>query len=104
MKKALVLLDGRIAEIRNDEFPVHPDLKWVDVPDDTVVNFDRYKNGQVEKYIPLTRTELAARDLAVKRVAALAALDQQRLITASVDLNSPQAVKDYHIALTQIGL
>ena len=104
MKKALVLLDGRIAEIRNDEFPVHPDLKWVDVPDDTVVNFDRYKNGQVVKYIPLTRTELAARDLAVKRVAALAALDEQRLITASVDLNSPQAVKDYHIALTQIGL
>lgn len=48
MKKALVH-GSRICEIREKEFPVAPELKWVDVADDTTT-FDVFENGQVIKH------------------------------------------------------
>ena len=51
MKKALVLLDGRIAEVRDDVFPVHPDLRWVDVPDGTTTR-DTFIAGVIIKDPP----------------------------------------------------
>ena len=50
MKKALIK-DTRICEVTAAEFPVHPSLQWVDVPDDTT-DRDTYVNGTVVKYVP----------------------------------------------------
>lgn len=41
----------RICEIADAEFPVHPSLEWVDVPDDTTTK-DTYVDGAVVKYTP----------------------------------------------------
>jgi hypothetical protein len=82
MKKALVLKDGRIAEIANKEFPVHPDLKWIDVPDDTST-MDCYINAAVTKFVPperparpnLLSVEVLATALVAKGVLTSADLD-----------------------------
>lgn len=49
--KALIEPSGRIAEICVNTFPVHPDLVWVDVSDDTTAS-DTYVDGAVVKFIP----------------------------------------------------
>jgi hypothetical protein len=49
MKKALTN-KTQILEVCGAEFPVHPDLTWVDVPDDTTAS-DTYVNGKVVKII-----------------------------------------------------
>lgn len=48
MKKALVS-GSYILDVCDAEFPVHPDLIWVDVPDDTRAQHDTYANGAVVK-------------------------------------------------------
>jgi len=48
--KALIEPSGRIAEICVDTFPVHPNLVWVDVADDTTAS-DIYVDGAVVKFI-----------------------------------------------------
>jgi hypothetical protein len=48
--KALIEPSGRIAEICVDTFPVHPNLVWVDVADDTTAS-DTYVDGAVVKFI-----------------------------------------------------
>lgn len=45
MRKGLVTTDGRIVEVRDNAFEVHPDMKWVDVPDSAVYG-DRIENGR----------------------------------------------------------
>jgi hypothetical protein len=46
----LALIQGtRICEIADASFPVHADLQWVDVADDTTTQ-DTYQNGAVVKY------------------------------------------------------
>lgn len=50
MKKALILQDGRITEVADKEFPVHPDLKWIDVPDDTTTR-DTFDGKDVQKEV-----------------------------------------------------
>lgn len=49
--KALVQ-GTRICQVVADNatFPVHSDLQWVDVADDTVENKDTYIDGKVVKY------------------------------------------------------
>lgn len=47
MKKALIQ-GSRICQVTDAEFPVHPSLQWVDVPDDTTER-DTYVNGAVVK-------------------------------------------------------
>ena len=49
MKKALTN-KTQILEVCDAEFPVHPDLIWVDVPDDTTER-DTYVDGAVIKFI-----------------------------------------------------
>ena len=49
MKKALTN-KTQILEVCDAEFPVHPDLVWVDVPDDTTER-DTYVDGAVIKFI-----------------------------------------------------
>ena len=49
MKKALTHGE-RIVQIAAAEFPVHPNLVWVDVTDDTTAN-DTYVDGAVVKFI-----------------------------------------------------
>ena len=41
----------RICDVVTTEFPVHSDLVWVDVADDTTTQ-DTYENGAVIKYAP----------------------------------------------------
>ena len=50
MKKALTHGE-RIVQIADAEFPVHSELKWVDVPDDTT-SWDTFVNGAVVKFVP----------------------------------------------------
>jgi hypothetical protein len=49
MKKALTN-KTQILEVCDAEFPAHPDLIWVDVPDDTTAS-DTYVDGAVVKFI-----------------------------------------------------
>jgi hypothetical protein len=49
MRKALIHGE-RICEVRDDTFPVHPDLFWVDVADGTT-EFDTYVDGEVVTYV-----------------------------------------------------
>ena len=55
MKKALIQ-GTRICEF-GTPFPVHKDLLWVDVPDDTT-DQDTYVDGAVVKYVAPTLTTL----------------------------------------------
>ena len=55
MKKALIQ-GTRICEF-GTPFPVHEDLLWVDVPDDTT-DQDTYVDGAVVKYVAPTLTTL----------------------------------------------
>jgi hypothetical protein len=36
--KALIEPDGHVAQVSAESFPVHPDLRWIDVPDGTTVH------------------------------------------------------------------
>ena len=49
MKKALTH-GQRIVQIADVEFPVHLELVWVDVPNDTT-NWDTFVNGAVVKFV-----------------------------------------------------
>jgi hypothetical protein len=49
MKKALTN-KTQILEVCGAEFPVHPDLIWVDVPDDTTER-DTYVDGKIVKFV-----------------------------------------------------
>lgn len=52
------LIQGtRICELAVTEFPVHSELVWVDVADDTTTQ-DTYENGAVVKYVAPTPTLL----------------------------------------------
>ncbi len=53
MKRALIHND-RICQIVDlgQEFEVADPLKWADVPDDTAVDHDTFKNGKVAKWSP----------------------------------------------------
>ena len=62
MRKALIQGE-RICEIRDDVFPVHPDLVWVDVADGTT-EFDTYVDGEVVAYVA---PELTMDDLRMQR-------------------------------------
>lgn len=48
MKLALIAVDGRILEFADEKFPVHHELTWAEVPDDTTAD-DRYADGKVVK-------------------------------------------------------
>jgi len=49
MKKALIS-GTRICQVATDEFPVHPAMQWISVPDDTTER-DTFVNGAVVKEI-----------------------------------------------------
>jgi hypothetical protein len=70
MKKALIQGE-RICEIRDDTFPVHPDLIWVDVADGTT-EFDTYVDGEVVAYVA---PELTMDDLRIRRNTMLTSSD-----------------------------
>jgi hypothetical protein len=73
MKQALIH-DSRICEF-NTPFPVHADLKWVEVADDTTVE-DTYVDGSVVKK-PEPPTPTAA-ELALAEIHRLEALETPR--------------------------
>jgi len=53
------LIQGtRICQVVADgaTFPVHSDLQWVDVADNTVVDVDTYVDGKVVKFVEPTKT------------------------------------------------
>ena len=52
MRKALVTQDGTIVEVRDDTFEVHPDLSWIDVPDDTEAYRDKWEFTRNERIPP----------------------------------------------------
>lgn len=48
MKKALVDKNGRICQIAEEEFPVHSDLKWVEVSEEAKPE-DRWESNKLVK-------------------------------------------------------
>ena len=58
MKKALINLNelGRICEVvePGQEFEVHEDFAWIDVPDDTTTADTYHNDGTITKFDPLT--------------------------------------------------
>lgn len=49
--KALVL-DGKVVDVAEEEFPVHSDLVWVDCPSNVLAGWD-YKNGEFVDTTPV---------------------------------------------------
>lgn len=66
MKKALIAPGGQIVEFADKEFPVHADMTWAEVPDDTTVD-DRYEDGEVVKPPPPPEPTPAERIVAIER-------------------------------------
>ncbi len=66
------LIQGtRVCEIKNEEYKVHPSLKWVDV-DDTITTRHTYVNGvfipPAPATLPPTKDEIYARSLRNSKV------------------------------------
>jgi len=66
MKKALIQ-GSDIWQVEDAEFPVHPDLSWVDVPDDTTSQ-DTYVGGAVVKFVPYVMTTAEAAQYEITRI------------------------------------
>jgi hypothetical protein len=79
MKRALIQ-GTRICEVANVSFPVAPDLKWVDVADDTTTQ-DTYENGAVVKYAPPV---LTAAEQAQAEITRLESLETPRRLAEAV--------------------
>ena len=76
------LIQGtRICDVVTTEFPVHSDLVWVEVADDTTTQ-DTYVDGAVVKY---TEPSLTWDDIRSKRNALLAASDYTQVADAPGD-------------------
>ena len=76
------LIQGtRICDVVTTEFPVHSDLVWVEVADDTTTQ-DTYVDGAVVKY---TEPPLTWNDIRLKRNALLAASDYTQVADAPGD-------------------
>ena len=60
MTKKALIQGTRICEFADTPFEVHPDLKWVDVADNTTTQ-DTYSNGEVVTYVEPTPTVNQAR-------------------------------------------
>ena len=71
----------RICDVVTTEFPVHSDLVWVEVADDTTTQ-DTYVDGAVVKY---TEPPLTWNDIRLKRNALLAASDYTQVADAPGD-------------------
>lgn len=82
MKRALIhtLEPGRICEVVNpgDEFEVHANFSWVNVPDDTTVS-DTYnkETGEVTKFDPLSIPGFAEQGYKVARTIAYKGIGDQ---------------------------
>tara|TARA_R100000808_G_C2122591_1_gene133564 strand:+ start:561 stop:866 length:306 start_codon:yes stop_codon:yes gene_type:complete len=83
----------RICQIVDDDktFQAHSDLKWVDVPNDTVVDADTYVDGKVVKHVEPTKT------YAQKRRAAYGMIGEQLDMIYWDQVNGTTTFKD-HIA------
>ncbi len=89
------LIQGtRICDVVTTEFPVHSDLVWVDVADDTTTQ-DTYVDGAVVKYTEPTLTWAAIRQ---QRNKLLAACDWM----ANSDVTMSDAWTTYRQALRDI--
>ena len=60
---------GRICEIKNpgEEFEVHENFSWVDVPDDTTTADTYNEDGTITKWHPLNQTVFLEQGYAVAR-------------------------------------
>lgn len=80
MKRALlhILEPGRICDVVDvgQEFEVHENFSWVDVPDDTTVS-DTYQDGAVVKFDPIAQPGFAENAYKVARGIAYTSLGDQ---------------------------
>ena len=89
------LIQGtRICDVVTTEFPVHSDLVWVEVADDTTTQ-DTYVDGAVVKY---TEPSLTWDDIRQQRNALLAASDWM----ANSDVTMSDAWTTYRQALRNL--
>jgi hypothetical protein len=80
MKRALLHSNepGRICDIVEvgQEFEVHADFEWIDVPDDTTT-LDKYVDGEIIKYDPLLVPGFAENAYRVARTIAYKSVGDQ---------------------------
>lgn len=95
MRKALVTQDGTIVEVRDDTFEVHPDLQWIDVPDDTQAYRDTWDQTtrKVKKEAPIPQQpiqqiETITTNSLLNRIQRLEELLKTRGVLNTQDLNS----------------
>jgi|GEM_PF-4639310 len=88
MKKALTK-DARILDVVAEEFPVHPDLIWVDVPDDTTTR-DTYVAGAVAKEPAPTPAQV--KEWMNAPILALIAAADLKIIRAMTEGDTPRIV------------
>jgi len=93
MAKKALIHGTRICQIVEDgeEFSVAPELKWVDVADDTVVDQDTWVDNKVVKYSAPTL------DYTVKRRGAYGLIEDQLDMIYWDQVNSTTTFKD-HVA------
>ena len=93
MAKKALIHGTRICQIVEDgeEFPVAPELKWVDVADDTVVDQDTWVDDKVVKYSTPTL------HYTVKRKGAYGLIEDQLDMIYWDQVNSTTTFKD-HVA------
>jgi hypothetical protein len=61
--KALIEPSGRIAEIREDTFPVHESLTWIDCPEG-ITTLHKYENGVFIDPTPMVVVDAPVQSLA----------------------------------------
>jgi hypothetical protein len=66
--KALIEPSGRIAEIREDTFPVHESLTWIDAPEH-ITTFHKYENGVFIDPTPIVVVDVPMPSLAEQIIA-----------------------------------
>ena len=66
--KALIEPSGRIAEIREDTFPVHESLTWIDCPEG-ITTLHRFEGGVFISPTPLVVVDVPALSLSEQIIA-----------------------------------
>jgi len=96
-----LIFDGRIVQVAAVEFPVAPELHWIDAPNDATPETHIFSGGAVVVKPPKTPADLEAEDSAAAR-RELAALDLASIrdIRAYIagKADAPQTLKDREAA------
>lgn len=97
--KALIF-QGKVQQVEEQEFPVHSDFKWIDIPDgQTVAEGDLYNDGTFTTPTPPPQTW---DEIRAKRNALLLETDWTQLADTTLTAEQSTAYKIYRRALKDL--